>query len=240
LLLAGFVSTTDAKALRPGGDDWTPPSLSDDEKKEWKDGRPPGWSQGQKKGWEGGDLPPGLAKKNPPGWDTWTPTKRRSWESELGRALETLLGDLHKKNLPKPDRDDARFSFENLAREGVPVGNALAIIRDAIAGGVTGRDLGTAGRGVAHGVGKDVDFDELGDFVHDKLEAGLRGNDLAIEIYKEVERRHEERMKAKSTIGKSRGHDEEDEEEKDDDEDTDEEHGEGPGHGHGKAKGRNK
>src|SRR5215213_3761839 len=42
---------------------WAPADLSDDERGEWKDGRPPGWSQGAKRGWGGKACPPGHAKK---------------------------------------------------------------------------------------------------------------------------------------------------------------------------------
>lgn len=55
-------------------------------------------------------------------------------------------------------------------------------------------------RGVSYGVGREVKFDQLGKFVNEKLDAGLRDEELALEVYKEVQRRHDEKTKARKAI----------------------------------------
>ncbi len=63
-----------------------------------------------------------------------------------------------------------------------------------------GRGIETAARAMTYGVGKEIDFKQLGKFVHDKLDEGLINDELSIEIYKEVSRRHDERLKVKGDI----------------------------------------
>ncbi len=45
-----------------------------------------------------------------------------------------------------------------------------------------------------------MDFEQLGRFVHTRLNEGFRDDKLSIEIYKEIARRHEERAKTKEAI----------------------------------------
>ncbi len=86
------------------------------------------------------------------------------------------------------------------ARKGVPIRHAKAIVVAAVAEGLKGEGIEKATRAVAYAVGREIDFDQLGKYVNEKLDEGLRGNDLAIEIYKEVARRHEEKMRAKEAL----------------------------------------
>ena len=183
---------------------WMPPGLSKEEQAEWEDGRPPGWSRGKKEGWKvaddmppglvkkGGQLPRGLAKRTPPGWKNWNDEKKKGWEKELGEAREKVRGRAKKlKGFSEEDSDSALVSVEAAARKGVPIRHALGLVGKAMENGIKGRGLETATRAMAYGVGKEIDFEQLGKFVHKKLDEGLRNDELSIEIYKEVARRHE-------------------------------------------------
>ncbi len=66
--------------------------------------------------------------------------------------------------------------------------------------GIKGKGIETATRAMTYGVGKEIDFEQLGKFVHEKLDEGLIDDELSIVIYKEVSRRHEERLKVKGDI----------------------------------------
>jgi len=186
---------------------WMPPGLSKEEHAEWKNGRPPGWSRGEKEGWKGADMPPGLAKKGgelpsglakstPPGWEKWNDEKKKGWEKKLGEAKEKVRGRAKKlKDFSEENLDSTIGSLEAAARKGVPIRHARGLVEKAMEKGVRGRGLETTSRAMAYGVGKEVDFDQLGKFVHEKLDEGLRDDELSIEIYKEIAKRHEEQLK---------------------------------------------
>jgi len=207
-----------AQVAGPAAGVWLPPWLTDAERAEWQNGLPPGWTQGEKVGWRGagappglvkkpGGLPPGLAKKSFPGWDRLTDEQKAAWNKELGEARAAVQEKGRKLKLADADVDSALVSLEAAARAGAPVKNVRSLVEQALDKGVRGRDLETATRAMAYGVGKEVDFDQLGKFVTGKLDEGVRGDDLAVSIYKEVAARHEEKLKAKEAVqpGKEKG-----------------------------------
>jgi hypothetical protein len=176
---------------------WMPPGLSKEEHAEWKEGKPPGWSRGKKEGWKGSDVPPG--------WEKWSDEKQRGWEKKLEEAKSRLKGSGKKlKDFSEEDLHSALLSLEAAARKGVPIEHARDLIEKAMERRIRGQDLETASRAMAYGVGKEVDFEPLGKFVNQKLDAGLRGDELSIAIYKEIARRHEERIKAKEMVPKEK------------------------------------
>ena len=172
---------------------WMPPGLSKEEHAEWKEGKPPGWSRGKKEGWKGSDVPPG--------WEKWSDEKQRGWEKKLEEGKGKVNDKAKKlKDFSEEDLHSALLSLEAAARKGVPIEHARDLVEKAMERRIRGQDLETASRAMAYGVGKEVDFEPLGKFVNQKLDAGLRGDELSIEIYKEIARRHEERVKTKETI----------------------------------------
>ncbi len=191
---------------------WIPPGLSEEEQADWKDGRPPGWSRGGKEGWKdadmppghakkGGELPPGLAKKIPPGWSEWNVKKKTDWEKELREARRRVRRVANRlRDFRGNDLRSALLSVEATARVGAPIRHVLGLVEEAMERGIRGRGIETATRAMAYGVGRQMDFDELGKFIHKKLEDGFRDDELAIEIYREVAIRHEQRLKAKKAI----------------------------------------
>lgn len=205
----GWTSDVPPGIGKKGG--WMPPGLSKKEQAEWETGRPPGWSRGKKEGWtsdippglekKGGWMPPGLSKTTPSGWDKWSERKKKGWEKDLKGAKNEVKGKGKKvKDFSDTDLESALISVEMAARKGVPVKHARGLVVAAMLRGIKGEGIERATRAVAYGVGREVDFDQLGKYVHEKLDEGLRSDDLSIEIYKEVARRHEEKMKTKEAI----------------------------------------
>jgi len=170
-------------------DIWLPPDIGADEKAEWKNGQPPGWSRGKKKGWHGGKMPPGLAKKegiseteeNPPDWNTWKKEQRTRWEEELNKIKERV-----RKNADKTSVETMIYSAEAAARKGVPVQQLGTVTDRSIKKKLSGTEYEKVTRAMAYGVGKNVDYTKLGEFVNSSIDQGLRGNELAISIYKEI------------------------------------------------------
>ena len=206
----GWVSNVPPGIEKKGG--WMPPGLSKEEKDKWKHGKPPGWTRGEKEGWKGADMPPGLAKKGgqlpaglaksfPPGWEKLNDEKKKGWEKKLQGEKEKVRGRAKGlKDFSEEDLDSVIGSVEAAARKGVPIRHARDLVEKAMEKGIRRRGLETASRAMAYGVGKEIDFDQLGKFVHKKLDEGLRDDELSLEIYKESAKRHEEKMKTKEAI----------------------------------------
>ncbi|MFH2068605.1 MAG: hypothetical protein ABII89_03985 [Candidatus Omnitrophota bacterium] len=164
---------------------WIPPDLSEAEKKEWNNGRPPGWSEGEKKGWRGGNMPPGLAKKqNPPQWGTWTKDQQNKWGDSLNR-----IQDLIRNKADKTAGETMVYSVESAARRGVPTQPLETVTNQFLRRNLSATEYEQVTRAMAYGVGKNTDFPGLANFVNNRIKQGARGNDLAIQIYKEIANR---------------------------------------------------
>jgi|GEM_PF-6149308 hypothetical protein len=195
---------------------WVPPGLSKKELAEWKKGKPPGWSKGKKKGWRGANMPPGLLKKGgklpsglerdmPPGWGKWDDKRKKAWQKELRKAKQRVRFKAKSvKNFFKKDLNSALVSIEMSARRGVPIKHALNFIENAMEKGIKGRGIETATRAMAYGVSREIDFDQLSKFIQKKLNEGLRNDKLSIEIYKEIVRCYEKKLKTKEAIHKKK------------------------------------
>ncbi len=203
ILLAGSLALAEGKPTAQGKS----PGKGKGENKGWtgdvnpgKDGKgghlpsgmskenPPGWSHGDKDGWKGAGMPTGLAKKNPPGWEKWNNNKKKGWEKRLENALGNIRkGAKNKKDFSKEDLDSALVSVEAAAREGVPVKNSQELVELAMKKGIQGTALENLSRAASSGVGKDIDFGQLNNFVENKLDDGLRNDELLNEVYKEID-----------------------------------------------------
>ncbi|MBN1445434.1 MAG: hypothetical protein JW957_04950 [Candidatus Omnitrophica bacterium] len=172
-------------------DIWLPPDLGDDEKAEWKNGEPPGWSKGEKTGWGGGSLPPGLAKKQGtaekgiivefPDWNTWGKEQREKWQENLERIRDRI-----RKNRGGGEAEDMLNSAESAAKKGVSLQALESVTDKSIKKNLSGEEYAKATKAMAYGVGKNVDFASIGEFVNSNIDQGVRGNELAIKIYKEI------------------------------------------------------
>lgn len=162
---------------------WIPSDLSEAEKKEWKkNGRPPGWSQGKKTGWRGGKMPPGLAKKqNPPQWNAWTREQQNKWGDSL-----TRIQDIIRNRADKTALETMIYSVESAARMGVPTQQLETVTKQSIRRKLSATDYEQLTRAMAYGVNKNTDFPELARFVNTRINQGVRGNELAVQVYKEI------------------------------------------------------
>lgn len=180
--------------------------------------RPSGWEKGEKKGWLS-DVPPGLAKKEgwippgwsrgekegwknsfPPGWEKLSKKEQKSWKENLDEAKNSIKKKGKKLGLSEEEIEQVSASLELASRIGVPTDNAKDIVQTAMDKGMRGPAIEKLTRAASYGVGREVKFDQLGKFVNEKLNAGLKDEELALEVYKEVQRRHEEKTKVRKMI----------------------------------------
>jgi hypothetical protein len=209
----------------------TPPGWEKGDKEGWKgdvppgqeESGPPGWEKGEKKGWFS-DVPPGLTKKKtgwfpsgwskgekegwknsfPPGWEKRSKKEQNSWKKNLKAAKNSIKEKGKKAGFSQEEIEQASTSLEITSRMGVPIEDAKDIVRSAMDKGLRGPAIEKLTRGVSYGVGREIRFDRLGKFVNEKLDAGLRHEKLALEVYKEVQRRHEEKTKTREKIQKEK------------------------------------
>lgn len=172
--------------------------------------RPLGWEKGEKKGWFS-DVPPGLAKREgwippgwskgekegwkdsfPPGWEKRSKKEQNSWKKNLNAAKNFIERKGKKVGFLQEEIEQASASLEIACRVGVPIKHAKDIVQSAMDKGLRGPAIEKLTRAVSYGVGRKVKFDQLGKFVNEKLEAGLKDDELALEVYKEVQRRQED------------------------------------------------
>lgn len=150
--------------------------------------RPAGWDRGEKAGWE---------NSTPPGWAKWDSTQQKGWQKELDDAKEQVREKGKKAKKRGAELDSLDVAVEAAARKGVPVEDVQGVVEKGIARGLKGREMEMATRGMAEGIEKGVESAPLTVFVHQKLDEGLRGDELATQIQQEVQRRHEAIQKAR-------------------------------------------
>jgi hypothetical protein len=169
---------------------WFPEDLEEDEKAEWNKGQPPGWSRGKKTGWRGGDMPPGLAKKQgvgvteyeyPQDWGKWKTEQKETWKERLENIRERI-----RKNTGRNDTETMLYSAEAAARRGVPLEQLESVTERFMQRKLTAEEYEKTTRAMAYGVGRNVDFRRLGNSVNSNIDRGVRGNNLAINVYKEI------------------------------------------------------
>lgn len=184
---------------------YRPRRLQAGEAGEWKDGIPPGWSRGDKQGWGGADAPPGQGRGGgeaqarspyPPGAKDWDGKRREDWDRRLERARERVREKAQRaENAGPDDVASADISLQEAAREGVPIEDVESAVSGAIAAGMKGPEIEQMTRAMAYGASQGVGGGRLGAFASSRIEAGERGDDLAVSIYQEADRLQEEQEK---------------------------------------------
>jgi hypothetical protein len=160
-------------------DKWSPPALSQGEREEWKDGRPPGWSRGVKRGWGGKDCPPGLAKKGQ------CPEVRPAVADPLRDGLERLRRwGRDERRLPSATLDAVLVSFEGAVRHGVPAPMAERLVMTAAQRGVSPQGIEAITRAVAYGAGHGASLKDLETFADQGLNRGVTADAIALGIYR--------------------------------------------------------
>jgi hypothetical protein len=193
-------SGRDAPAGRQRGERYVPRGLQEQDLREWQGGSPPGWSRGAKEGWGGAAVPPGQQRRGagmqgrerpvlPPGAEDWDQPRREDWQQRIERSRERVREKV--RGLAGDDaavHESAVISLEGAASAGVPVEQAEAAIGRGLEAGMTGPEIEQMTRAMAYGAGQGMDGAALGSLVQDRIEAGERGEDLAVAIYQEVDR----------------------------------------------------
>ena len=201
VVMVGIVTTAVYAQGKGQGQKRTPPGWEKGEKEGWFSNVPPGLSE-KGEGW----IPPGWSKgekegwKNafPPGWEKRSKAEQERWRKNLQEAKDSIKRKGKKSGFSEKEIEQAITSLELSSRVGVPIENARDITSSAIDKGLRGEAIEKLTRAVSYGVGKEIKFDQLGKFVDEKLQEGYKGDNLALEVYKEVQRRYGEKNKDKA------------------------------------------
>ncbi|HOL21451.1 MAG TPA: hypothetical protein PLQ41_01165 [bacterium] len=169
-----------------------PSDLTEEEKADWKKGIPPGWSKGKKTGWRGGNMPPGLAKKQGQGKKVGkaeTPStdedkeKPEGWKERMEKIRERIRKHKGEKSA---EAETMIYSAEAAAESGVPPETLEEVTEKFLQKKLTAEEYEKTTRAMAYGVEKNINFEQLGTFINSNIEQGVRGNELAIKVYKEI------------------------------------------------------
>lgn len=173
----------DEKAKGPDSK-WVPPGLSDEERAEWKDGRPPGWSHGAKKGWRGKDCPPGLAKKGRCPESSVTSAAPSAATDPLTEALERLRKWGRERKLSDLTMAAVLTGFEGAVRHGVPIPIAERLVMIAAERGVTPYGIEAVTRATAYGAQRGAPLHDLQTFAEHGFTSGAAPDAIALGIYR--------------------------------------------------------
>jgi len=146
-------------------------------------------------------MPPGLAKKQdkkeikekeeyPPGWEKWKKEQQEKWKEKVEEIKEKIRKN---KGRDTKDSEIMTYSAEEAAKAGVPPEQLEEITEKFLQKKLTTEEYEKVTRAMAYGVRKNVDFGQLGKFINSNIDQGIRGNELAIRIYKEIVERSEKK-----------------------------------------------
>lgn len=157
--------------------------------------------------WDGAD---------PPGWDGWDETRREEYSARMEVARQAIALHVEENRAQRPDTpwgteesfdlyrrsvntglepEVAQDLAEEMVSQDVPVEDARAALRAAATeSAMSDRRLARAAAASDDASRRVGDQKNLGQWVKEQVENGLRGQELADAIHAQVERRHEERM----------------------------------------------
>ncbi len=116
------------------------------------------------------ELPEAEERPRPAAWDRWSEERRRQWTERMDRAREAV------RKREQTRLNAAVMAMERAAAEGVPIDQAERMA-------VTGLDEGLPPE----------EFDNLGRFVRNRVQQGLRGEALADAIHEQIRQRQQQR-----------------------------------------------
>lgn len=184
-----------AKKLARHEAKWMPSDLSNDERKEWKDGRPPGWSRGVKRGWGGRDCPPGLVKTGrcpemrAAAGPAVADPRRPAGSDRLRDALERLGRWGRDRRVSGPTLDASLVGFEGAVRHGVPIPLAERLVMISAERGVSPYGIEAITRALAYGADRRAPLTELGTFAEHGVARDVAADAIALGIYRLVAER---------------------------------------------------
>jgi hypothetical protein len=155
--------------------------------------RPPGWDKGKKAGWDG---------ELPPGWEKKTDKEKEEHLAAVDAGCEELK--VHVENCLKVEPklelgvDVSVDLFKRCVNAGFPVHASLELVKGCVELKLPKADAEIAVKTCScESFEKDVDHENLGQWVKEQIKAGKRGPELAECIKVEINKRHEEKQKAK-------------------------------------------
>ncbi|MCL5036619.1 MAG: hypothetical protein M1269_05805, partial [Chloroflexi bacterium] len=138
-------------------------------------------------GWDGSPMPPGLMKKYPPGFNSWSVGQRQRWELDLNLAKQHVHIEVIKyRGRSQQDIISAEISVEAAARSGVPIANVESLVVDCVRRGFDSDTIEKASRALTYGVGRGKYKREVGSAARARIDAGVSGDSLAKDIYKNI------------------------------------------------------
>lgn len=147
-----------------------------------RDGTPPGWSRGLKTGWGGETLPPGARE--------WSTERKREWKKELENARSRIQGRAAGiDGFAETDLQSALLSLDAMAGQGVPVDDGYALVERLMDGGMKGRGIESVTRAMAFGVSEGFKAGRINSYIRDRMNEGMRDDELAAETYRAIDRR---------------------------------------------------
>ena len=177
------LALTSVTFAKDKGDQWVPPGLSDEERAEWKDGRPPGWSQGQKKGWGGKSCPPGQAKKGRCGDGTTSMTSSTQIDP-LQAAIQRIIDWARGRKLATTTVDAMLIGFRGAVHYGVPIPVAEKFVISVAEREVAATGIEVLTRALAYGAQRGVAPDHLQHFAETGLSRGVAADAVALGLYR--------------------------------------------------------
>lgn len=162
---------------------WVPPDLSNAEREEWQDGRPPGWSQGVKRGWGDKDCPPGLAKTGR------CPEAGPAVADALRDALDRFGRWGRDRRLSAPTLDASLVGLEGAIRHGVPISLAERLVMLSAERRVSPYGIEAITRALAYAADRRAPLPELGTFAEHGVARDVAADAIALGIYRLVAER---------------------------------------------------
>ncbi len=114
-------------------------------------------------------------------------------KAELEKASNEIKSAAEKKELNVEEKERAVFAFERLVKNGIPVKPAKEVVSVSIRQGLKSEEIDNVTDTIIERKEK-VHPENLGKDVQELLRRGLRGKELAGEIHKIIEYRHQMKM----------------------------------------------
>jgi hypothetical protein len=159
-----------------------------------QDKRPPGWDKGKKAGWDG-DVPPG--------WEKKSAKEKEEYLVVFDKCIAELK--LHLEARVKLDSgleinvEVGLDLFKRSCNGGYPVGASADLVKACVELKLPRADAEICLKTCScESLDKEVDHENLGQWVKDQVQSGKRGQELADCIKAEIDRRHDEKQKGKS------------------------------------------
>jgi hypothetical protein len=126
----------------------------------------------------------------PPGWRGWTPQKQVAWGEEFDKGLARVMERAGKaEDFTDSDKVLVERSFRAMATSGVPIAEARTLVERLLDRGLKGKEIDSVTRTMSYGFGEGLKAGRINAYIRDRLNEGLRGEELTAEIRRAIDRR---------------------------------------------------